>query len=366
MVNDLGVAAVASWEVVAGQLDVVVATARTFGLGRADAVRLLKGVGVVARTTGSDQVQLRVSDAVVRAVARERKFTGTLRADLVRTAAPRDLPADPDPPPLDRDAVREELGRLLPGAVVAIESGGLLARVARRSETGMPGCARVVATRGGRAVRVVAPLGPDVLVDSLAAALDTLLGIFDRFAGVARQIPPIVFGMAAMEMVEGHVSGQAGGGRITINPAHVSASAVELLMARYAATESGSPRGFRAPGRRSGAAVPVDRVVAHEVGHCVDGLAGNGRIADSAIFRTRIGHALGVESVELALRGRADDAPPEWRRARAALVDQISDYATTSGVELFAEIFSAWWNGDPGPVVEAFDRLMAERFPGGG
>jgi hypothetical protein len=164
------------------------------------------------------------------------------------------------------------------------------------------------------------------------------------------------------------VSGQAGGGRITINPAHVSTDAVATLIAKYADAETlagtaGAPSRYRAPGRPSGYSLPVDRVMAHEVGHCVDGLSLNGRIADSAPFRARIGRALGVESVELALRGRRPDAPPEWRRAYGDLVAQISDYATTSGVELFAEIFAAWWNGDAGPVVEAFDEIMQAQFP---
>ena len=104
-------------------------------------------------------------------------------------------------------------------------------------------------------------------------------------------------------------------------------------------------------------------MVAHEVGHCLDALAGSGRIADTTAFRVAIGRALGVESVELALRGRAADSPPEWQRAHALLVEQISDYATTSGVELFAEIFATWWSGSEGPVVEAFDQMMKEQFP---
>ena len=107
----------------------------------------------------------------------------------------------------------------------------------------------------------------------------------------------------------------------------------------------------------------MDTVVAHEVGHCLDALAGSGRIADTTAFRVAIGRALGVESVELALRGRAADSPPEWQRAHALLVEQISDYATTSGVELFAEIFATWWSGSEGPVVEAFDQMMKEQFP---
>jgi hypothetical protein len=366
--NELGVAAVAPWTLVAGRLEVKVGTARTFGMSRADAARLLASIGTVAQTPGCERVQLRVADPVVRTVAREQQFTGGLRADLERVSAPWELQPDVASAALDRDAIGVGLNRLLPDGAVTIESGGPIARLARRSETGMPGCARVVATRAGRTVRVVAPLGPDVMVESLAAALDTLLAIFDRFTEVARQIPPIVFGMAAMEMMDGHVSGQAGGGRITINPAHVSTDAVATLIAKYADAETlagtaGAPSRYRAPGRPSGYSLPVDRVMAHEVGHCVDGLSLNGRIADSAPFRARIGRALGVESVELALRGRRPDAPPEWRRAYGDLVAQISDYATTSGVELFAEIFAAWWNGDAGPVVEAFDEIMQAQFP---
>ncbi len=365
VVNELGVVGVASWHVDDGCLDVVVATARSFGVARVDAARLLADVRAVARTTGAARIRLYANDPVVRTAARVQGFTGALRSDLVLDATAWDGEITANWPALDRVAVETALHELLPRTRVTIDAGNPLVRLARRSETGMAGCVRVVAVRDGRSVQLVTPLGPAVMVESLAAALDTLLAIFERFSAVARQIPPVVFGMAAMEMVEGHVSGQAGGGRITINPAHVTADAVEMLMARYLTAELGRPaaRAYRPSGRPVGAALGVDKVVAHEVGHCVDGLFGNGRIADTAEFRTRIGRALGVESVELALRGREAGAPDDWRRAYLALVEQISDYATTSGVELFAEVFAAWWQRKDVPVVTAFDGLMNARFP---
>ncbi len=363
--NELGVVGVASWAADDGGLDVALGTARSFGLGRVDAARLLTEVRVVARATGSVRIRLQANDAVVRTAARVHGFSAALRADLVRDTTGWDGEITPTWPVLDRVVVETALNELLPDALVKIDGGNPLVRLAWRSETGMAGCVRVTATRADRSVQVVAPLGPAVMVESLAAALDTMLGLFRRFAAVARQIPPVVFGMAALEMVEGHVSGQAGGGRITINPAHVTADAVETLVARYVNAELGRPvaHAYRASSRPVGSALGVDKVVAHEVGHGIDGLSGHGRIADTAEFRARIGRALGVQSVELALRGRSPDAPVEWRRAHGALVEQVSDYATTNGVELFAEIFAAWWQGRDVPVVTAFDGLMNDRFP---
>ncbi len=369
VVNLLGTVAVASWTVMDDHLAIGLRTVRSFGIASVDARRLLVAVAQVARTAACGRVRLRTNDAVVRSIARAEGFTGDLRADLERAVAGWEPGPDGAEGPdrgskaHDHGAVAAELRRLLPDTTVTIEAGGPLARLAWRSETGMAGCARVVAVRGAHRTQVVTPLGPELLVESLAAALDTLLALFARFTSVARQIPPVVFGMAAMEMVRGHVSGQAGGGRITINPAHVRVDAVELLMEQYAAAESGTPSRFRASARASDRASPVDKVVAHEVGHSLDALSGGGRIADTTAFRVAIGQALGVESVELALRGRAVDSPPEWQRAYALLVEQISEYATTSGVELFAEIFATWWSGGEGPVVGAFDHMMKEQFP---
>lgn len=358
------VVAVATWEFVEGDVVFTVATGRTFGLVRGDVRRLMVALAKVAHTPGISYVWLRAMDPLVRTMARAHGFEGSLRSDLCRVGdswQPADV--DDEWPSRDRDEIGRGLGDLLPGTVVTIEPGGVVARLARRFETGIGGSTRVIAVRDGTRVQVVAPLGPDVMIESLAAALDTMLRISVRFAAVARHIPPVVFGMAAMEMVEGRVSGQAIGGRITINPAHVSVDALETLIRAETDWDPGARLTFRASRRPSGRSFPVDSVVAHEIGHSIDHLGGNGRIADSTRFRQSIGAALQVESVELALRGRDPGAPVEWQRAHRALVEQISDYATTNGVELFAEIFKAWFEGAESPVTLAFDGLMAEWFP---
>ena len=363
--NDLGdVVAVAAWEFVGDDVYFTVATGRTFALVRADVRRLMLAMAEVAHTPGIVDVSLRATDVLVRTMARAHGFEGSLRADLSRVAASW-VPADAEDewPSYDRDEIARGLRDLLPGTMVTIEPGGVVARLARRFETGIGGSARVVAVRDGTSAQLVAPMRSDLMIDSLAAALDTMLTIFVRFAAVARHVPPVVFGMAAMDMVEGRISGQATGGRITINPAHVSVGALEALIRTETDSDPGARRMFRASRKPSGRYFSVDGVVAHEIGHSIDHLGGNGRIADSTQFRQSIGAALGVESVELALRGREPGAPPEWQRAQRELVEQISDYATTNGVELFAEIFKAWFEGAESPVTLAFDGLMADWFP---
>ncbi len=358
------VVAIATWEFVEDDVRFTVATGRTFALVRGDVRRLMVAMAQVAQAPGIVGVWLRATDPLVRTMARAHGFEGSLRSDLRRVGAswqPAD--ADDEWPSRDRDEIARGLGDLLAGTVITIEPGGVLTRLARRFETGIGGSSRVIAAREGTRVQVVAPVGPDVMIESLAAALDTMLTIFVRFAAVARHVPPVVFGMAAIDMVEGRISGQATGGRITINPAHVSVGALETLIRTETDSDPGARRTFRASRKPSGRYFSVDGVVAHEIGHSIDHLGGNGRIADSTRFRQSIGAALGVESVELALRGRDPGAPPEWQRAQRELVEQISDYATTNGVELFAEIFKAWFEGAESPVTLAFDGLMAEWFP---
>ena len=365
--DDLGdLVAVAAWEFVDEGLRITAVTGRTFGPVRADVRRLMVAIAELAHTPDVVDVRLRATDPLVRAMARAEGFEGSLRADLSRSVASWPFIGPDignDWPSYERGEILHLLRDLLPGTVVTIEPGGVVARLARRFETGIGGSARVIAVRNGTRVQMVAPLGSDLMIESLAAALDTMLTIFVRFAMVARHVPPVVFGMAALEMVEGRISGQASGGRITINPAHVSVDALETLIRTETESNPGARRAFRASRKPSGRYFPVDGVVAHEIGHSIDHLGRNGRIADSTQFRQSIGAALGVESVELALRGPDPDAPPEWQRAQRALVEQISDYATTNGVELFAEIFKAWFEGAESPVTLAFDSLMAEWFP---
>jgi hypothetical protein len=82
-------------------------------------------------------------------------------------------------------------------------------------------------------------------------------------------------------------------------------------------------------------------------------------------FNRTLGEALGVESLELALRGAEPDAPESWRQARDRLVREVSAYATTSPQEANAEIFVQWWCHPPGrsTLVDAFGALVDRYLP---
>ena len=336
--------------------------ARSFGLVRADALAAIDAVVAAARRRDADRVDLAAKDPLVRSAARATGFGGPLRANLACDL--RVLPAAPPAARLNEPPdVVAELEAFLPHTRVVVERGGWAARISRRMVTGMAGNARITAERDGARAAAVAVVGPDLMTESLAAALDTLLRLDARFGAIARRVPTVVFAMSDVHMVEGRVSGEAGSGGLSINPAHVNIAAMETLAQRPSPGVPSSGVGSRAPRRAVSEFLPVEGVVAHEVGHYIDHALRGGRLSDSTDFRQRIGRALGVESVELALRGRAPDVPPEWQQAYRDLVDQISDYATTNGAELFAEIFEAWFHGGTGPVIAAFGPLIDERLP---
>jgi hypothetical protein len=80
-------------------------------------------------------------------------------------------------------------------------------------------------------------------------------------------------------------------------------------------------------------------------------------------FNAALGDALGVESLEHALRGRERGAPAEWQAAHAQLVRDVSNYAGTNPREATAEMFSLWWRGDrASPVVARFGELVEQHF----
>lgn len=360
--RDGDVVAVADVATGADAMVAAIIPARSFGLVRADALAAVDAVVAAARERNAGGIDLAAKDPLVRSAARATGFDGPLRANLACDL--RLVPAVPVATRLtERPDVVAELEAFLPNTRVVVDRGGWAARISRRMVTGMAGNARITAERDGARATTVAVIGADLMTESLAAALDTLLRLDSRFGAIARQLPTVVFAMSDLHMVEGRVSGEAGSGGLSINPAHVNIAAMEMLAQRPLVAVSSSGIDSRASRRSMSGFLPVEGVVAHEVGHYIDHALRGGRLSDSSEFRQRIGHALGVESVELALRGRSPDAPLEWQHAQRDLVEQISDYATTSGVELFAEIFEAWFHGGVGPVIAAFGPLMDERFP---
>ena len=347
-----------------GGLHAAISTVHTWGLTSTDSVAAVGALVEAARARGLSPVTIRGADPLVRTMARAAGFTGALREDLALELGTV-TSAGIDQEELDVEGLIDALAELLPGVTVHIDRGGWTRRIARRFETGVRGSTRISAARGAATAAVVVPLRPDLMVEAVAAALDTTLAISTRLGALARKLPPVVFGISGLEFAEGRVSGTADPGRVSINLAHVSITACDELIRRRA--EAAPPgRSFRPTCPPEGARFELDSTIAHELGHCVDHLGRSGRLSDSTEFRTRMGQALGVRSVELALRGCEAGAAPEWQRAFRDLVDQVSDYATTNGVELFAEIFAAWFEAKSGSVTEEFNLLMNEQFPSPG
>jgi hypothetical protein len=122
-------------------------------------------------------------------------------------------------------------------------------------------------------------------------------------------------------------------------------------------------RGGATPRRARDNRFRVELVVVHEVGHSVDQAHGSGRLSDAVETRRTLGRAVGIDSVELALRAGWQGSSPAWTAAHAQIVDDLSAYATTNCVELFAEAFVAWYLGADTPIVGAMDSVLRARYP---
>jgi hypothetical protein len=304
-----------------------------------DEVRLvLDRVDAERAATGARR--LRARDGVLRDRARARGYDGALRADLEHTGAP---------------AV-EELDRYLPDTQVVIARESVWRRGARRLASGVGDLRRVVATRDRVTVEVIAPIGETTMTESLAATIDTLLRVSLRLGPLADRIPPITFSVPDQRTAVGHVAGSNAGAAIALSPWYVDRAAVARVRARL--DDSGRDA-YRTPQRVDSVSLAVDAVVAHEVGHSLDQAVGSGALSDSVEWRRAIGAALGLPSVEPAVRPRTPADEP----ARRALAEQLSDYATTNCQELFAEAFEAWYFGVRNPVVDAFAATLHARYP---
>jgi hypothetical protein len=304
-----------------------------------DEVRLvLDRVDAERAATGARR--LRARDGVLRDRARARGYDGALRADLDFTGVPG----------------AERLDRYLPDARVDLPRESAWRRGVRRLASGVGELRTVVATRDGVTVSVIAPVGASTMAESLAATLDTLVRVAVRLGPVAERIPPITFAVPDQRTAIGHVAGSNAGAAIALSPWYVDRAAVTRVRARL---DEAGRAAFRTPQRVDSVWLAVDSVVAHEIGHSLDQAVGSGALSDTTGWRRAIGAALGLGSVEPAVRPRtAADEP-----AHRALVEQLSAYATTNCQELFAEAFEAWYFGVRNPVVDAFAATLYDRYP---
>jgi hypothetical protein len=97
---------------------VAVATARSFGVARVDAARLLVDLRALACASGSARIRLHANDPVVRTAARVQGFTGALRADLVREVTAWDGEIAATWPTLDRREVEAARNASLPASAL--------------------------------------------------------------------------------------------------------------------------------------------------------------------------------------------------------------------------------------------------------
>ncbi|HEX5586639.1 MAG TPA: hypothetical protein VFZ17_04985, partial [Acidimicrobiia bacterium] len=291
---------------------------------------------------GSSTPVLLVSDELVRYEARVRGFTGGLRAPLAAQGAGDGVAPDTD---------------------LSIAVGGLLPLLDVRHRRALFRGPDLHVARDGRGVlRVRLPRDTEVMAEPVAAAIDTALAVKTRFGRAASGIGGLSFDHGGEALATGAISGLAEGasGVVVLTPNFVGADL--LAGERLARAEAGwrmrpapaTARPFRT----------LDAVVAHECWHYLDAEI---RVSGTTYieFNAALGEALGVDTLEHALRGRERDAPQAWRAAHERLTHDVSAYAGTNPREASAEMFSLWWTApEPhAPVVARFGELVERYFP---
>ncbi len=303
-------------------------------------------------------VRLQCSDELVREHARHVGFAGPLRGVLERPRRSELAPPVGDTTP-DIGEIAAAVHELSAQVSVRPRGGpwrGFELRAERDGARGPSGSGA-----NGSTVRVRLPRRVDLMAEPIAAAIDTVFAVKARFGRAASGITKMSFDHGGEALTTGNIAGLAEGaaGVVVLTPNFVATQLMGEARQRW--REQG-----RAPRVASAQVAPcrvVDDVVAHECWHYLDAeVRSSGRAYVE--FNAALGDALGVESLEHALRGRERGAPAEWQAAHARLVRDVSNYAGTNPREATAEMFSIWWRGDRGsPVVARFGELVTQHFP---
>lgn len=322
---------------------------------RHEAGRLVDVVVAAASEHGASHLRLRSADQVVRHEARSKGFAGGLREDLLLDTAGVSSPSE---------GAASELGpaieSLLPGTrVTATASANPLRRLLERAVSGSGAQTRVDIADGWDGFRVRVPDRADLMPEAIAMAADTAMAIRVRFGPALRHVKAMSFDLAVHGMSQHKVAGAA---HHEVPEIHLSAvmGCADLAAAAQAQAGRNVPR---RPSAATRAQFRIDKVTAHEFGHQLDFAFQAGRYGESIEFRRRLGHVLGVDSLEVAFRGGDPLAPPAGRR----LAEEVSLYATTNMAEAMAELFAVWWfsDGQGSDLVAAFGDLVQQYFPPG-
>ena len=211
-----------------------------------------------------------------------------------------------------------------------------------------------------RPVAIRVPVRTDAFPEAIAALADTTVSVLRRF-------PVGIHRISCQSATWGMVKGRHGGvtdprsAVIYLHPLYVLVDERERHL-RDALTR---PPPSRPSGKVPAPSLAVDGTIAHELWHVIEAASYGPRGFAGVEFHRLLGEALGVATLEHALRGAEASAPDEWRAAHARLVDEVSAYATTDPGEAKAEMFKLWWcrNGSPSPIVARFGQLLDEFSP---
>ena len=288
---------------------------------------------------------------MVRDQARRRGYTGPLRGPLTMGHRPEE--AVPGAP-VDRTATAAAVSALTGRSVSedpASRRGGFLR--AARSGYGRAACLSVAEPR----LVVTIPDSPDLMIEGVAGAIDTVLAVRDRFGPHAAHLEVISFDRPSQPSGKPRWAGQADH---TVFSIHLN----DNLVLADGWVRLGR-EGERKRGRPMSATVPhpftrVDGVSAHEAWHQIE-FKFQARRADHGAFRRELGAVLGVETLEQAIQGRLPNAPEEQLLACKRLIETVSPYAAKNPLEATAEMFKLWWCGVSNPTIDCFGRLL-ERF----
>ena len=354
----------AGLDVWAGDQRVAAVTARPDGLafavnayaeghcGRDVADCILTGVEGMAAAPGA---LVDSYSPVVRDQARRRGYTGPLRGPLAIGHA---SSGDSASSSADRAETAAAVSALI-GRPVSVDDAAGRLRVLNAVRSGYRRSVRLTVSDPRLAVTV--PDSPDLMVESVARAIDTVLAVRARFGPHADHLHVVSFDRTSHRVDGSRWAGQANQMVFSIHLNDNLALADAWVRHR---------RGQGAAGDRTlSAPVPhpfarVDGVSAHEAWHQIE-FKFRGRYADHTAFRRELGQALGVETLEHAIQGRQRHAPEEFVRACARLGQTVSPYATTNPLEATAEMFKLWWCGVSNPTIDCFGRLL-DRFFGVG
>jgi hypothetical protein len=330
-------------------------------------VAVLKAVVERSIAGGATDVELHGTSLLLRHEARRLGFRGPLHAPLRARVGDVGRPvAGPDPAtgsgPDDRAQwLAAALGEFGVTATPARRARPL-GRLAKRLKGGVGDPLEVVcAWAPDRTFSISVPDRPDLMPEPIALAATTTTNVFHRFSAFAAAVAVVRFDYGVYGLKEGHYAGVAAGSDPSIYLA-IDFVAAEGALATW--QSRGRSEGTITP-EAPASCTPVEEVVAHELWHRIEFVFDARDYRSSLDFRRQLGLALGVETLEHALKGGATTAPPAWQTAHRRLVDEVSDYAATNVREATAEMFKLWWcRGETcSPIVVRFGELVDEFLP---